>query len=210
MPLHHFTDRRIVQLLSTQTRRVDLSPRELALSHAALGRFLAGEVLEHFSLEEREIAHPQGVRVGMRIKDEHRVALVALLRAGLYAGDGFRDVFASAPLLLAHSSREHGLAAIDLNTLLNLGIRSCIVIDSVVNTGRSIEPVLKQLDAIGIEAIVAALVVPRETAERLEQSWPEVHFYFGRVSDNKYVGRGKTDTGHRLFGTADAEEQGAP
>lgn len=210
MPLQHFTDRRIVQLLATQTRRVDLSPRELAVSHVALGRFLAGELLERFPLEECDIAHPQGVRKGVRIKDERELAIVVLLRAGLYIGDGFREVFESAPLLPVHVSRGEGLAASDLQTLRALGVRTCILVDSVVNTGGSIEPVLKQLGAIGIATCVAALVVPRETAKRLERSWPETWFCFARVSDNQYVGKGKTDTGHRLFGTAEAEERIPP
>ena len=50
MPLTHYTDRHLVRLLATETRRTDTSPHALAESHVALGRFLAGELVEHLEL----------------------------------------------------------------------------------------------------------------------------------------------------------------
>jgi len=77
------------------------------------------------------------------------------------------------------------------------------IIDAVVNTGATLEPVLAQLRAHRDAALVAvlALVAPMATAERMAAAHPGVHFLFARLSDNQYVGRGATDTGNRLFGT---------
>ncbi|MBX3408891.1 MAG: hypothetical protein KF859_03290 [Phycisphaeraceae bacterium] len=201
MPLSHFTDRHLVQLLATESRRTDTSPSDLAASHVALGRFLAGELLEAIPLETRDIQHPQGVRQGWRIQAEQEIALVVLMRAGLYVGEGFREVFRSAPVLHVSVSRGEGLPPPDLEQMARLGIRRCVLIDSVVNTGGSVEPALRQLSERSVDTFVAALVTPRPTAVRLAETWPRTQFLFARLSDNQYVGVGPTDTGNRLFGT---------
>lgn len=201
MPLSHFTDRHLVRLLATESRRTDTSPSELAASHVALGRFLAGELLEAIPLETRDIQHPQGVRQGWRIQAEQEIALVVLMRAGLYVGEGFREVFRTAPVLHVSVSRGEGLAAPDLELIERLGARKCVLIDSVVNTGGSVEPVLRQLTERSVDTFVAALVTPHTTAGRLTEAWPRTRFLFARLSDNQYVGVGATDTGNRLFGT---------
>ena len=96
MSLIHFTDRNLVRLLATETRRTDTSPRALAASHVALGRFLAGELVEHLELEACPIAHPQGQRAGWQIAAEAEVCILSFMRAGLYAAEGVREVLQSA------------------------------------------------------------------------------------------------------------------
>lgn len=203
MPLTHFTDRHLVRLLATQTRRTDLTPHELTRAHIALGRFLAGELVEQLPLESYDIPHPQGVRPGWRIADEPSVALLCFLRAGLYAAEGVREVLPRAPVLHIAPRRDTGLSAEERRAVEACGARAFVLIDAVVNTGATLEPVLAQLRARPDVALVAvvALVAPAATAERLALAHPEVHFLFARLSDNQYVGRGATDTGNRLFGT---------
>lgn len=201
MPLTHYTDRHLVQLLATETRRTDTTAHGLARSHAALGRFLGGELLEHVALEPCAIQHPQGVRQGWRIAAEESIALIPIMRAGLYVADGVREIFQRAPLLHVSPARGIGLPEDQVAALDDLRVRSAVLIDSVVNTGASIEPVLAQLRDRGLRMFVLALVSPASTAERLAAAWPDVAFVFARVSDNQYVGSGATDTGNRLFGT---------
>ena len=45
MPLTHFTDRHIVRILATQTRRTDLTPHELSRTHVALGAIRDQEMI---------------------------------------------------------------------------------------------------------------------------------------------------------------------
>ena len=203
MPLTHFTDRHIVRILATQTRRTDLTPHELSRTHVALGRFLAGELVERLPLERYDIPHPQGVRPGWRIADEPGVALMCVLRAGLYSAEGVREVLPRAPVFHVAPRRDVGLAAGERNAIEACGARAFVIIDAVVNTGATLEPVLAQLRAHRDAALVAvlALVAPTATAERMAAAHPGVHFLFARLSDNQYVGRGATDTGNRLFGT---------
>ena len=209
MPLKHFTDRHLVRLLATESRRTDTTPVELSRSHVALGRFLAGELVELLPLDPRQIQHPQGLRTGWRIAGEAEILLVTLMRAGLYAAEGVREVLPNARVVHVSPRRGVGLADSDLQGLGSVEGRRVVLIDSVVNTGASMEPLLAQLRDRGASWLaVLALVAPVPTAERLEREHPDVNFFFARVSDNQYVGKGSTDTGNRLFGTLPPRESG--
>jgi len=208
MPLKHYTERHLVRLLATRSRRTDLSPWELTQSHIELGRFLAGELVEALDLEPCDIQHPHGVRQGWRVAREEDIVLLPLLRAGLYAADGVREVLRSAPVVHISPKRELGLSEAELGQLPSIAGRTFILIDSVVNTGASLEPVLRQLQERGAGLLlVVALVGPVTTAKRLETAFPHVHFFFARISENQYTGAGATDTGNRLFGTLPARSQ---
>lgn len=206
MPLTHFTERHLISLLATETRRTDTTPHALSAAHVALGRFLAGELVERLPLEPCKIQHPQGERSGWRVADEASIVLLPFMRAGLYAAEGAREVLQSAPILHVHPARGVGLSNSDLASLDALSARTVVIVDAVVNTGASLEPVLAQLRERGQGVFVLALVAPVETADRLAQRWPEVEFLFARTSTNQYVGAGGTDTGNRLFGTTHRRE----
>jgi len=198
----HFTDRHVVRLLATESRRTDTTPFELARSHVALGRFVAGQLVEQLELAPREIQHPQGVRTGWQVADEADITLVTFMRAGLYTAEGVRDVLQHARVVHVSPTRRVGLSAAELAESGPIAGRRFVLIDSVVNTGASLEPVLAQLRDGGAAWLgVVTLVSPVPTARRLEVEHPDVHFYFARVSENQYVGKGSTDTGNRLFGT---------
>lgn len=211
MPLMHYTERHVVRLLATETRRTDTSPHALCQSHVALGRFLAGELVEHLPLAPREIQHPQGLRSGWQIQGEEAITLVCFMRAGLYATEGLREVLGRARVVHASPRRGVGLSPADLAALGSVQGRRFVLVDSVVNTGRSLEPVLQQLMGGGASWIgVAALVAPTPTARRLGTEYPDTHFFFARLSDNQYVGKGTTDTGNRLFGTLPNDRKESP
>lgn len=201
MPLTHFTDRHVVKLLATETRRTDTSPRDLALSHEDLGRFLAGELVDRLDLIQRTIQHPQGVRSGWALREESGVALVVFMRAGLYVAEGVRGLLKNSPVHHVSPRRGSGVHEGELGAVLASSPHSCVLVDSVVNTGASLEPVLAQLAGARRQLFVLSLVAPASTATKLATDWPDVQFLFARLSDNQYVGHGTTDTGNRLFGT---------
>ena len=202
MPFTHFSDRHAVQLLATQSRRTDLSPVQLARSHVDLGRLLAYELVELLPLEPCQIEHPQGVRTGARIAGESDVVILSFLRAGLYVTEGVREVLQLAAVCHVSPTREHGIDDAVLRSLPSLAGRVVIIVDSVINTGATLLPVLEQIRAqVPALIVVLSLVTPVDTAKRLEQTCPDVHFLLARISTNQYTGRGATDTGNRLFGT---------
>jgi uracil phosphoribosyltransferase len=202
MPLTHYSERHLVQLLATRSRRTDTTPWELSRSHVELGRFLAGELVEHLRLDPCEIRHPQGIRSGWQIAEEQDVTLLCFMRAGLYATEGVREIFQRAAVHHVHPVRNQGLPSEELALLTPAAGRTYVLIDSVVNTGSSLMPVLRQLRAEKAATVfVLALVTPVPTAQRLAEDFPDVHFLFARISENQYTGQGATDTGNRLFNT---------
>ena len=88
--LRHFTDVPACRLLADRTRRSDLDTRDYSEAYTDLGRFLAYQVLEQFELEEYQIQHCEGPRPGIRIRNEERIGIACLMRAGLYLAHGCR------------------------------------------------------------------------------------------------------------------------
>lgn len=192
MVLKHYTDKNAIQLLSTQSRRMDITPFQLCQIHFELGKYLAYEIAEEFNLEEYDIQHPQGIRKGKKL-NEDEISILSIIRAGNYASEGIRYVF-------QNSAYYQTFANID--NIPSLKNKSIIIVDSVINTGNTIRPLLNKLLSQNVKkVIVACLVIPKKTAIEIEHEYPDVHFYAARVSENSYVGTGKSDTGNRLFGT---------
>ena len=201
MPLKHHSARPAAQLLANQSRRADIDARSLSEAHREIGRFLAHGLTDTLELESYTIQHCQGPREGVRIKDEHRVSVVCLMRSGQYLADGLRDVLRHAPLFPVTPCRSSGLTERDVRMILNATPHTIVIVDAVVNTGESLRPVLTQLAANSSARLhVLAAVAPTPTAEKLASDFPAVTFEYLRLSDNQYVGRGPTDTGDRVFG----------
>lgn len=199
-----FTKRNFVSHFATQSRRADVSPKELADTHKYLGRFLATHIVDFLDMDDVEINHPQGKKKGKIIK-ESNIIIICFMRAGLYVTEGVREVLHNALLLTVTPVRNAGLKIEDLNQLpTNFADKHIIITDSVINTGNSLFPVLKQLMKEDVKSIhVASLVMPIETANYIKTTYKNnenMYFHIARVSNNSYVGKGKTDTGNRLFG----------
>jgi uracil phosphoribosyltransferase len=201
MPLKHHSTRPAAQLLANQSRRADIDARSLSEAHHEIGRFLAYGLADALELENYTIQHCQGPREGVRIKDEHRVSVVCLMRSGQYLADGLRDVLRQAPIFPVTPCRSSGLTEKDVRMILKASPHTIVVVDAVVNTGESLRPVLAQLAASsGARLHVLAAVAPTPTAEKLAGDFPAVTFEYLRLSENQYVGKGHTDTGDRVFG----------
>lgn len=204
--LRHFTDAPASRILSDRTRRSDLDTRDFSEAYADLGRFLAHQVLEQFELEEYQIQHCEGPRSGVRIRNQERIGIVCLMRAGLYLAHGCRSVLRCCPLHLFSPERDKGLSPKELDELAGSRLDALLIVDSVVNTGKTIRPIFAQAKSIGIKkVIVMAGVSPVAQGTSIAEDHPDVMFYFARLSHNSYVGKGGTDTGNRLFGTPNRE-----
>jgi uracil phosphoribosyltransferase len=202
MPFYEFTNKKAVQILANQTRRTDITPFALSQSHIDLGKFLAYQICEEINLEECEIAHPQGKKKGVQIAHPQEIIILAFMRAGVYIGESLRTIFQKSPIFHVYPKRDKGLSEKELEELLPIQGKIIILADSVINTGKTIFPSIDQLQQYNpAKIIVTSLVMPDTTAIKIEEMYPNVYFYIARVSTNKYVGKGKTDTGNRLFGT---------
>jgi uracil phosphoribosyltransferase len=191
MAIREFTNKNAVQLLATQSRRTDISSTELCKIHFEMGKYLAYQMLDEFELREIEIRHVQGIKTGSELADKSNIVIFALMRAGLYAAEGVRSVFTD--------SQFFTVTEIDNNDLEN---KIIIVIDAVINTGKSIEKAIENLHKSKPRKIFVATLIMQKDALYLSEKYSDIYFYALRVSENKYVGKGEADTGNRLFNTA--------
>lgn len=190
MRVKDFTNKKAVQLLATQSRRTDISSTELCKIHFEMGKFLAYEMLEDFELSETEIQHVQGIKTGVELADKNNIVIFALMRAGLYAAEGVRSVFTD--------SQFFPVTEIENSDLEN---KIIIIVDAVINTGKSIEKAIEHLRKSKPRKIFVATLIMQKDALHLSEKYSDIYFYALRVSENKYVGKGGTDTGNRLFNT---------
>lgn len=182
-------------LLVDATRRADVSGPALAHAHRRVGEALATTVARYLPLEEVEIQHVAGVSSGARVRPGSEPIFIAMLRAGLFVAEGMWASFPASSLVLFDGHRA------DLS-LVPVAHRTVVVVDAVVNTGKSLRELLDVLAPLRPSKLVAVTLVGyRTTMEALATERPETDFVAARLSERSYVGRGGTDTGARLFGT---------
>jgi len=185
----------LMRLLVDRTRREEVRGPALAQVHREIGRLLASDVARSLPLADVAIQHPTGVATGVRIVPGGEPIVLALMRAGLFLAEGVWEALGAASLVpcAAEAAELERVPATD---------RVVVVVDSVINTGRSIR---RWLDALAErrprQRVVATLVGYRPTMAGLVADYPDVHFVAARLSDRSYVGKATTDTGSRLFGT---------
>lgn len=183
-----------MRLFVNATRQADLAGPALADAHREVGCRLAGSVAQHLILEHVAINHVVGASSGVRIKPGSEPIIVAVMRAGLFLAEGIWSAMPSSSFVLYDG--DVSLQAIPARE------RTVVIVDSVINTGRSIREVLSAVRLLEpSKIVVAALVAYRSNLEMLVGEFPDVDFHVARMSDRSYVGRGGTDTGARLFGT---------
>lgn len=190
MKIREFTNKNAVQLLATQSRRTDINSVELCKIHLEMGKYLAYQMLDDFELTETDIKHVQGIKTGSELAHKNDIVIFALMRAGLYAAEGVRSAFTE--------SQFFPVSEIDNNDLEN---KIIIVVDAVINTGKSIEKAIDHIRKSKAKKIFIATLIMQKDALHLADKYPDIYFYALRVSENKYSGNGGSDTGNRLFNT---------
>lgn len=193
--IQHLTDDPLTRLLVNDTRLSTTVGPDLARAHRAVGRSLAAILARLIALEFYEIQHVTGPQQGVRIQPGSAPVFLALMRGGLFVAEGLWECFPGSALV---PWKNEG----DAFPYLPTDGRPIVIVDSVIDTGESLRPVLQAaLARAGNVVIVASLVAYRPTALALEMEFPDVPIIVARLSDHQYKGRGSTDTGGRLFGT---------
>lgn len=195
------------KLLMTPTRDATVSGPLLREAHRRVGFYLATEFLGAvIGLEEYMIPHVQGKTAqGHRLKHESKTTIVALMRGGEPLAFGINDAFPLA--MFVHAKEPEDLKLPHL-----LDQETIILVDSVVNNGTPIRNFVRHVRSIRgtIRIVVVASVVQRESIDRggmlydlaARGSFTIVTL---RISENKFTGKGTTDTGNRLFNTTNLD-----
>jgi uracil phosphoribosyltransferase len=200
----HATSKSAAQLLKTPLRDSKNYGHDLRSAHERVGFYLATEyVSEMLGVESYTIPHVQNKETeGHRLLHEDRTLIVPLIRGGEPMAFGVSSAFKTAIF-------EHAKKPEDLTRQLVRDSHAIILVDSVVNSGKSILEFVNGLRGgfgfVGQIVVVTGVVQEGAVAggpfaEMLRRD-RRVRLLALRVSENKYTGRGGTDTGHRLFNT---------
>ncbi|KAJ4466996.1 uracil phosphoribosyltransferase-domain-containing protein [Lentinula aciculospora] len=199
-------DEHTAKLLMTPTRDAGVSGPALREAHNRVGFYLATEFLPKLiGLEEYLIPHVQGTRTnGYRILHEKKTLIIALMRGGEPMALGVNDALPLASFLHAKHSEDVELRHVQ-------GQETVIVVDSVVNSGKTVAEFVQRIRDLHatIRILVVAGVIQANALDPngalTQTSTMDVSFIALRLSDNKYTGKGSTDTGNRLFNTTDLQ-----
>lgn len=185
----------VMRLLVDRTRRAAVCGPALADAHREVGKALAPFAARRMTLVDEPIDHVAGPSTGACVKDESAPIVLALMRAGLFVAEGLWATVPGASLVPWDGAVD-GLSNVPVER------RAVIIVDSVINTGRSMDGALQAVyEGKPAWVSVAALVANAAGLSERIDLWPEVEWAIARVSQRSYVGKGGTDTGARLFGT---------
>ncbi|KAH9838829.1 Uracil phosphoribosyltransferase [Teratosphaeria destructans] len=201
------TDTTASQLLMAPTRNADIHGKELRQAHHDVGRYLATQFVTLpgvLGLEDYDMPHVQAGKTtkGHRLLHERQTLIIPLMRGGEPMAFGVSEAFPQAMFL-------HAKEATDLTAGHLQVCRSVILVDGVINTGKSLLPFVDRIRTVAPDTkiVVVAGVVQQEATEECGafveglKGGPQVTVVALRVSENRFAGKGGTDTGHRLFNT---------
>jgi uracil phosphoribosyltransferase len=199
----HATGRNAAKLLMTPMRDAKVAGPALRESHRRVGWYLATEFLaDMIGIEEYPIMHVQGYHIsGYRLSHEQQTSIVALMRGGEAMALGVNEAFPLA--MFVHASRPDDIMLHHLQGQLTV-----VLVDSVVNSGKTVVQFVQHVRNLHatIRIVVIAGVVQTQSISKgsLVQTLArhvKISLVALRLSDNKFTGRGTTDTGNRLFNT---------
>ena len=198
----HATNRNAAKLLMTTMRNAKVAGPVLREAHHRVGWYLATEFLaEMLGVEEYPIPHVQGHQTsGYRLCNEKKTSIVALMRGGEPMAFGVNEAFPTA--MFVHAKNPEDIEPHHISQQ-----RTVVLVDSVVNSGKTIVEFVQHIHSLHATihiVVVAGVVQAQSVSEGLAQALA-YHSNFSiitlRLSDNKFTGRGTTDTGNRLFNT---------
>ena len=197
------TDRNAAKLLATPMRDAAVAGPDLREAHRRVGWYLAIEFLaEVIGLEQSPIRHVLGHQTrGYQLFHEQQTTIVALMRGGEPMAFGVNDAFPLA--MFVHASDADDIKLHHLQGQLTV-----ILVDSVVNTGKTIVEFVqhvRKLDAtiriVVVAGVVQAQCISGGSFKQTLARYAKIHLIALRLSDTKFTGSGTTDTGNRLFNT---------
>lgn len=200
----HATDRAAAKLLMSPMRDASNSGPSLREAHRRAGWYLAMEFLTSAAgIEDHSIPHVQGFQTrGFRLLAESRTTIVALMRGGEPMALGVNDAFPLAMFLHAHEPQDMKAHHFHQDGTV-------VLVDSVMNSGKTVVQFVRYARKLAPRARVFVLVgvvqseaiAPHSPVRKALVHDGDISLIALRVSENKFTGRGSTDTGNRLFNT---------
>lgn len=201
--LVHATERNTAKLLMTPMRNAAIAGPALVEAHRRAGWYLATEFLgDLIGVEEYSIPHVQGhPTTGYRLLHEERTLIVPLMRGGEPMAFGVYDALPLANFV-------HAGIPTDIGGHHLQGMLTIVLVDSVINSGQSILKFVRHIRSLHatisivvVTGVVQAQCISGSSFSQALACYPRISIVALRLSENKFTGRGTTDTGNRLFNT---------
>ncbi|KAK0619460.1 uracil phosphoribosyltransferase-domain-containing protein [Immersiella caudata] len=209
--IHHATALAASKILATAQRDARISGHALRTAHQRAGWYLSMTFISDIIGAEEipeGIPHVQGsMTTGHRLRSEKNTLIVALMRGGEPMALGVSEAFPSAGFL-------HAKVATDLSKKHLEGVETVMLVDSVVNSGKTVVEFVQRVRHVGgkgVRIVVVAGVVQAGAVDReaefgaMVEGDKTLDIVALRLSENQFTGRGGTDTGNRLFNTTRLE-----
>lgn len=187
--------------LASSTRDARLSGPALQKAHHKIGWYLAMHYLTKvIDLESFKLPHVQGgTSVGHRLLGEARTTIIALMCGGEPMAFGVHEAFPGASFV--HATQPSDIKLDHIRNQENI-----ILVDSLINSGRSISEHVNHIRAFKFPARIIVIAGQEEALQEnglVEQlcGYGRLSIICLRTSANKFTGRSGTDTGNRLFDT---------
>ncbi|KAF7853630.1 uncharacterized protein EAF02_011935 [Botrytis sinoallii] len=187
----------------TPMRNANISGHILREAHYRVGYYLATEFLGNvLGIEEYLVPHVQGhTTSGFRVLHEHQTLIVALMRGGEPMAFGVSEALPLATFL--HAEDPEDIKATHVEGQLNV-----VLVDSVVNSGKTIVEFVEHIRKLHatirivvVAGVVQSQVIHGSSAAKALARSGNFSIVALRLSENKFTGKGTTDTGNRLFNT---------
>lgn len=182
-----------LQTLNSKSRNKELRNNKLASLHTQIGEVLGQAMLNFRPTESGFIKTVQDIDCTIQEVSRKNITIVVLMRAGLYVGQGVRNILDSDDQVYLLSNTVDD---VDLDYIRN---RDIVIVDSVINSGKTI---IKYIDSFkDAKSISCISIVMQSRFTDIAKKYSDILFLTSRISDNYYIGAGAIDTGNRLFGT---------
>lgn len=204
----HVVDHPLIQHKLTILRNEKTGPKKCRELVRELSTLMAYEATKHFALEEVEIQTPVQ-RAKTFVLAGKKVAVVAIIRAGLGMVDGILDLVPNAKVGHVGVYRDpETLKPVQYFYELpeDIGQREILVLDAALSTGGSATSTIKFLKEKGAGAIsLICIVASPEGISRVAAEFDDVHIYTAAIDEyldkDGMIVPGIGDAGDRLWGT---------
>jgi len=213
----HVLDHPLIQHKLTIARDRDIGTKKFREVIHELSLLMGYEATKHFSLEECEIDTPLGRGKTFRLAGK-KVAIVAVLRAGLGMVDGILELIPNAKV--GHVGMYRDPDTLQARRYFcqlpdDINHRETIVLDPMLATGGSAIATLGLLKERGAGALsLICVVAAPEGIHRIVEEFDDVDIYTAAIDESLdshgLIMPGLGDVGDRLFGTVSPTWQGTP
>ncbi len=205
---YQIIDHPLIQHKLSILRDKDTSVRDFRDLSAEISMLMAFEAMRDLELEEAQVETPVATATVRRLAGK-KLALVAILRAGLIMVEGILDLIPSARVGHVGLYRDpETLEPVSYYAKLpgDIAERDTFLLDPMLATGGSAVAAIDRLKDEGAHHIrLLCILAAPEGVAVVEKAHPDVQIVLAaldeRLNDHGYIVPGLGDAGDRIYGT---------